>query len=78
VFRPSIADILDEEHHQQIVFVLTSIDSPTEGIASPPENIIDLILTNWENRGCSFVHEESMLAFLAFSHIPSGFRGFSG
>ena len=70
IFYLKVPNVLDEEHYQQIVLVLASIDRTPKGITSPPENIIYLILTDWEHRGCSFVHEESTLTFLAFSHIP--------
>jgi hypothetical protein len=78
MFRPRIADVFNEEHHQQIVLVLTSIDRPSECITGTPEDIIYLILIDWEEGDGMFVHvgilkceaidlASSYLAALAFS-----------
>ena len=47
VFLPDIGDLFDEQHDQNIVFILRRIDRPPKGIAGIPEYAIDFILINF-------------------------------
>ena len=44
VVVPEIRDVLQEQHHQDVVLVLTGIDDAPEGIASRPSRLVNLLL----------------------------------
>lgn len=52
---PEVADVLQEQHHKDVVLVLPGIDDPTKGVASGPRRLVDLALRNLVgNRAVSF------------------------
>ena len=38
------SDIFDEQHHQNIIFVLTAIDDAAECVTGPPANVVHFLL----------------------------------
>jgi hypothetical protein len=43
---PYIRDILEEQHYQDVILVLRRVDRTPEGVTSPPDNTVNLILTD--------------------------------
>ena len=46
VVVPEVRNVLQEQHHEDVILVLSGIDCATEGVASSPGGIIDLVLGN--------------------------------
>ena len=41
---PQVRDVLEEQHHEDVVLVLTGIDDAPEGVAGGPGGLVDLLL----------------------------------
>src|SRR5690606_5660689 len=39
-----VGDVLQEQHHQDVILVLSGIDDAPEGVASGPRRLVDLLL----------------------------------
>src|SRR5690606_13931703 len=44
VVVPVIGNVLQEQHHKDVVLVLTGIDNAPEGVAGRPRRLVDLLL----------------------------------
>ena len=44
VVGPEVRDVLQEQHHQDVVLILGRIDGATEGVARCPGGLVDLLL----------------------------------
>ena len=46
VVGPLIADVLQEQHHQDVVLVLRRVDDAAEGVAGGPGGVVNFLLRN--------------------------------
>ena len=46
VVAPHVGDVLDEEHHQDIVLVLGRVHRAAEGVTRAPEDLVDFVLVD--------------------------------
>ncbi|MNP59715.1 hypothetical protein D3C76_1547330 [compost metagenome] len=55
VILPDIADVLEEQHGQDEIFVGVGADCAAEDIASRPERLVDVVLFYFATHGCSLI-----------------------
>ena len=46
VVAPYVGDVLDEQHHQDVVLVLGRVHRAAKGVARPPQDGVDLVLAD--------------------------------